>query len=64
MDIDDLVTPAFLAKELNVAEGTLAVWRCTKRHNIPYVKIGSRVRYFRSGIEEYKRRRTHGKQGA
>jgi hypothetical protein len=24
---------------------TLSVWRCTGRHNIPYLKIGRNVRY-------------------
>ena len=60
MHPDELVTPAALAKELGVTEGTLAVWRCTGRYEIPYVKVGSRVRYPRSGIEAWKRKRTYG----
>ena len=64
MKADELVVPAVLAKELGVTEGTLAVWRCTGRYNIPFVKVGSRVRYLRSGIEEWKHKRTHGKEAA
>jgi excisionase family DNA binding protein len=24
---------------------TLSIWRCTKRHNIPFVRVGRLVRY-------------------
>ena len=61
MKSDELVVPAALAEELHVSEGTLAVWRSTGRYDIPYVKVGSRVRYPRSGIEAWKVKRTHGK---
>lgn len=57
---DELVSPDDLAKELQVTTGTLAVWRSTKRYNIPYLKIGSLVRYLRPGIEKWKLERTHG----
>ncbi|MCQ2966326.1 MAG: helix-turn-helix domain-containing protein [Alphaproteobacteria bacterium] len=33
------------AKLLKTDERTLAVWRCTKKVNIPYIKIGSKVLY-------------------
>ncbi len=33
------------AKFLGVSEQTLAVWRCTKRYNLKYLKIGRCVRY-------------------
>ena len=33
------------AKALEIKAGTLSVWRCTGRHNLPYVKIGRLVRY-------------------
>jgi hypothetical protein len=30
---------------LGVKENTLAVWTCTKRYNIPVIKVGRLVRY-------------------
>jgi excisionase family DNA binding protein len=32
---------------------TLAVWRNTKRHNVPFVRIGRNVRYRRSDLDKY-----------
>jgi hypothetical protein len=60
MKVDELVSPDVLAKEIHVTPGTLAVWRSTKRYQIPYLKIGSRVMYLRPGIEKWKLERTHG----
>lgn len=42
------------AKLIGVKEGTLAVWRCTKRYNLPYYKIGSNVRYPLFGLLKFK----------
>jgi len=25
--------------------GTLAVWRCTKRYDLPYIKVGHTIKY-------------------
>ena len=33
------------AEYLGVTTGTLSVWRCTGRYAIPFIKIGSSVRY-------------------
>jgi len=33
---------------LGIREETLAVWRCTKRYPLPYVKIGRKV-FYRGG---------------
>lgn len=33
------------ADYLTVSPGTLAVWRSTGRYNLPFVKVGRRVRY-------------------
>ncbi len=59
----ELVPPCVLSKEIDTTEGTLAVWRCTKRENIPYLKIGSKVRYIRPGIEKWKLSKLHGMGG-
>ena len=41
------------AEYLGVSEGTLAVWASTKRYNLPYVKIGSLVKYRMSDLQEF-----------
>jgi excisionase family DNA binding protein len=33
------------AAYLGVTPRTLEVWRCTKRHAIPYIKVGRLVKY-------------------
>ena len=40
-----LLTRAQAAKFLGVQEHTLAVWACSRRYNLPYVKIGRLVKY-------------------
>lgn len=40
-----LLTPAQVAELLSVTEHTLAVWRCEKRYDLPYMKCGRLVRY-------------------
>ena len=40
------LTPDQAARYLGLeSAGTLAVWRCTKRYPLPYVKIGRKVVY-------------------
>ena len=33
------------AELLGVSSGTLAVWLCCKRYNLPYIKVGRLVKY-------------------
>ena len=40
-----LLTTEEAAELVGLAPQTLAVWRCKKRYDLPYVKIGNRVRY-------------------
>jgi excisionase family DNA binding protein len=40
-----LLTRKEAAAYLGITEGTLAVWNCTKRYPIPYIKIGRLARY-------------------
>ena len=51
---DDELTPQEAAAELHCTEGTLAVWRSTKRHELPYIKYPSCIRYLRSDVESFK----------
>ena len=39
------LTPTQVAEILGVTTGTLAVWRCTKRYQLPLVKIGRKIFY-------------------
>ena len=43
---------------LGVKPNTLAVWATNKRYALPYVKVGSLVRYRRSDLEHFIERRT------
>ncbi|HEY1095634.1 MAG TPA: helix-turn-helix domain-containing protein [Alphaproteobacteria bacterium] len=52
-----------LAKYLNIAEGTLAVWDCTKRYDLKPIKVGRSVRYRRSDVEAFLNRHSEPKQG-
>lgn len=51
--------PSEAAKLLNTSVDVLSVWRNTKKVNIPYVKIGSAVRYKLEDIEAYINSNTH-----
>ena len=41
------------AEILGVREETLAVWRCTKRYPLPYIKIGRKVFYRGKDLENF-----------
>lgn len=53
-----LLTPNDAADMMQVSVGTLQVWRSTGRHALPFVKVGSCVRYRRSDIESWLAQRT------
>jgi len=40
-----LLDPNRAAEFLGVSRETLAVWRCTKRYPLPYIKVGRLVKY-------------------
>ena len=46
------------ANILGVTEDTLAVWRCTKRYPLSYIKIGRKVFYRLTDIEAFIESRT------
>lgn len=58
--IDPLRTPEDAAAFLGLSEHTLAVWRSTGRYDLPFVRVGRRVRYRQSALEEFVSRRTVG----
>ena len=41
---------------------TLNTWRCTKRYDLPYVKIGGRVFYRVDDLRAFVESRTQGRQ--
>tara|TARA_R110001592_G_scaffold363125_2_gene680600 strand:+ start:622 stop:828 length:207 start_codon:yes stop_codon:yes gene_type:complete len=49
----NLLTSQKAAEILGVAIGTLAVWRCTARYPLPFVKIGRRVMYREQDINNF-----------
>ena len=53
-----LLTPSETAKVLGVKEDTLTVWRCQKRYDLPYVKVGRHVRYKAKDVAEFIERQT------
>mgnify|MGYP000589493510 CR=1 FL=1 len=55
-----LMTPEEVATYLGLEVETLNVWRCTKRYNLPYSKIGRLVRYRAEDVEAFVTSRIEG----
>lgn len=53
------------AAALDTTTGTLSVWRSTGRYNLPFVKVGRKVRYRAGDLRAFlaKRTQTHTGQG-
>lgn len=56
----DLLTPDQVAATLGLSHRTLAAWRSSRRNPLPYVKVGSRVRYRPKDVSAWLESRTHG----
>lgn len=54
----DLLTPEETGKLLGVSVKTLATWRSTGRHALPYIRCGARIRYQRHALTEWLQQRT------
>ena len=50
---DPLLNPNEAAEYLGVSKDTLAVWRCTGRYSIPYLKVGRLAKYRKSDLEAW-----------
>ncbi len=48
-----LLTTQETAALLGVAPDTLTVWRCVKRYRLPFVRVGTRIRYRLEDIQEF-----------
>ena len=55
---DCLMNTKETAIYLGVKEGTLAVWRTNKTYPIPYIKIGSHIKYRKSDLDKWIEDRT------
>ena len=51
-------TPKQAAQILGVSEETLAVWRCTKRYPLSYIKMGRKVFYRANDLIDFINQRT------
>lgn len=49
----ELLTALEASQRLRVAYGTLAVWRCTRRKALPFVRIGRKIYYRPQDIEDF-----------
>ncbi|MHB0817275.1 helix-turn-helix domain-containing protein [Stutzerimonas stutzeri] len=50
---DSLLTPGQLATKLDLSLKTLATWRSTGRHALPYIRVGGRIRYRRADVDAW-----------
>ncbi|MGJ0485152.1 MAG: helix-turn-helix domain-containing protein [Methylomicrobium sp.] len=57
---DQLLTNDQAAEYLGITPRTLEVWRCTKRYQIPFIKVGRLVRYRKSALDAFHSSRTVG----
>jgi excisionase family DNA binding protein len=56
----DLLNTEQAAAYLGVTSRTLEVWRCTKRHAIPYIKVGRLVKYRKAELDHWLAQQTIG----
>jgi predicted DNA-binding transcriptional regulator AlpA len=55
---DPLRDPAHTAQRLGVTRNALAMWRCSQRYQLPFIKIGRLIRYRESDIQAFLHRHT------
>ena len=46
----DLLTPEAAATLLGMSSRTLATWRRKRRHGLPYIRVGGRIRYSKTAL--------------
>lgn len=49
----DLLTPEQAALVLGLSAKTLATWRSTGRHSLPFIRCGARIRYHRNDLAQW-----------
>lgn len=55
----DLLTPEQAAQLLGLSVKTLATWRSTGRHSLPFIRCGARIRYQRTELGVWLANRHH-----
>lgn len=50
---DPLLTNGEAAAYLKLQPGTLTVWRCTKRRDIPFIRVGRKILYRQSALDAF-----------
>jgi excisionase family DNA binding protein len=58
LNVSNLLDDHQASHYLGLKKGTLSVWRSTGRYQIPFVKIGSKVRYRQSDLDVWLESRT------
>lgn len=64
MEIKKLLNRKQVAEMLGVSVHTLAVWACTKRYDLPFVKVGRLAKYNPDDVAAYIARNTVGTASA
>jgi hypothetical protein len=53
LNTEALVSRRDAARYLGVSEQTLAIWKCTGRYSLPFVKIGRLVKYRKIDLDRF-----------
>lgn len=61
---NNLLSNTEAAEYIGVSPNTLEVWRCTKRYDLPYIKVGRIVKYRREALDAFLESRTIGAESA
>lgn len=61
---DGLLTPEQAGQVLSISVKTLATWRSTGRHALPFIRCGARIRYRHSDLLDWLARRTSSSNAA
>ncbi len=56
--VPEMMTQQQAADYLGVKASTLGIWRCRRSYEIPFVKVGSKVRYRKADLDHFLQRRT------
>lgn len=51
--VQPLIDENAVAIKLGVSRATLQAWRCTRRVNLPFIKVGRLVRYRQEDIDAF-----------
>ena len=55
-----LLTPGDVADRLGIGVDTLSAWRCLKRYDLPWIRVGRLIRYRPEDVEAFLASRTVG----